>query len=139
VLALAGGAAGVALARLSIAAIVRAEVPLVPRIDAVRFDAPVAAVAAVLVALVPLVLILLPVSSPGVDGLRGAGRDTVGHGRGISKALVAIELSLALALSSGGALLGLSLVRLFALDPGFTVDGIVAGPSVRLCGPLSRT
>ncbi|MGD9903073.1 MAG: ADOP family duplicated permease [Vicinamibacterales bacterium] len=124
VLALAGGIAGFALARLATATVLAAEVALLPRLDAVRFDLPVVAAAATLVVLVPAVLALLPVPGRGAEILRGGGRTATG-GRRLTRALVAMELALAVALSTGGALLGLSLARLFAVDPGFATAGVV--------------
>ena len=124
-MAAAGTGAGYLLAMRIVQALMGSEAAGLPRTDAVRFDAPVLAVAASCGLLVTLVLTLLPFRAGSVSlrvGVRGATRS----GRRTRQILVVAELALALALSAGGALLYLSVIRLFATHPGFSRSSVAA-------------
>jgi putative ABC transport system permease protein len=126
-LAVAGGMLGCAGAARLVRAIADSEAADLPRRDAIAFDAPVWICAAAVVSLIVLALTAVQFQWRGGplrahDGERIAGRSS----RRFRRLLVAAELALAVALTAGGALLGLSLVRLMAVDPGFTSRGVVA-------------
>ena len=63
---------------------------------------------------------MLPLRSAQAATALRSGDRTLGRNRRSRRFLVAVELALALALSAGGALLGLSLMRLFSVSPGFS-------------------
>ena len=98
-----------------------------PRVDAVRVDMPVQLFAAGLTLLIAISLTVLPLRLRANDtALRGGGRVAGSSLRRTRDVTVAAQLALAVALSTGGALLGLSLYRLLAIDPGFTTSGVAA-------------
>lgn len=123
----AGGMAGFAFATYLTRALTASEAAHLPRPEAIHFDQPVRIFAAALTAFMAIVLTVLPFrSGAGGETLRDGGRTAGRAGRRLRQALVGAELALALALSVGGALLGLSLIRLFETDPGFTPSGTMA-------------
>jgi predicted permease len=125
-LAGAGAIWGCVLAVFLTRALAAAEAADLPRVGSIRFDLPVWLFAGGVALLIAVILTLVPLPASGSagvtlrDGSRVAGRP----GRASRKLLVAGELALAVALSAAGALLGLSLVRLFAVDPGFDARGV---------------
>jgi predicted permease len=127
VTSLIGGAAGLLAARALIATLVAAEAAQLPRIDAIRFDLSVVFCGAAVAASIAAVLSALPLRLCRPQALLRAAARVVGRSaRRTRQALVAAELALALALAAAGALLGLSLARLFATDPGFTASGVLS-------------
>ncbi|HUU34158.1 MAG TPA: FtsX-like permease family protein, partial [Vicinamibacterales bacterium] len=124
VLVVFGTVVGVGLARWLVAQLLASPAAHLPRPDAIRFDAPVAAAVASVGLLFVLVLTLLPLHTEGLqNAIRKASRVGGGNLR-LRRAMIATQVSLALTLSSGGALLGLGLYRLSALNPGFTTEGV---------------
>jgi predicted permease len=127
VLAAIGGLGGFALATVLVRMLAASEAAHLPRVDAIRFDGPVRLAALALTALIVLVLTLLPVRLGDTMGLLGSGARAGGRStRRFRQWLVAGELALAVALTTGSALLGLSLTRLFDVDPGFAPDNVLA-------------
>jgi len=131
-LALAGGALGLLLARLGLAAIV-ARVPAeLPRLEHVALDLRVVAFSLGLALVTALVFGCVPALrasrlDPG-DTLREGGRRST-EGRGalrLRSGLVLAEIGLALALLTGAGLAGRSLFRLVSLDPGFDPTNVLA-------------
>ncbi|HEX5214623.1 MAG TPA: ADOP family duplicated permease [Vicinamibacterales bacterium] len=121
-----GAAAGLVAAKWLVSSLAANDAAHLPYVDSIRFDAPVWAVALGLVLTIIVVLALLPMRAGNrTNALRTGGRASSG-GRRTRRVLVAAELALALALASGGALIGLSLERLMAVDPGFAERGVVS-------------
>jgi len=97
-----------------------------PRPDAIRFDLPVLLAAVSVASLFVLVLTAIPLRASAFhDALRRGARATHGNRR-VRGALIAAQFALALALSTGSALLGLGLLRLHTLEPGFATSGTSA-------------
>lgn len=129
VLALLGGALGVALALAGTDALVALAPAGTPRIDAVGVDARVLVFTAVVTVAVGLLFGMLPAfraaradlndalkeGGRGADGGRGAGR--------VRNVLIAGQVALALVLLAGAGLFVQSLRRLNAVDPGFEPEG----------------
>jgi len=125
-IAVAGGFAGVMIAARGVRTAIGSAAADLPRVDAIAFDAPVFAAALAVIAVIAITLTLLPLrTAASAVALRAAGRGTTSNRRA-RQILVAGELALALALSAGGALVGLSLVKLFSVDLGFTPAGVAA-------------
>jgi putative ABC transport system permease protein len=125
VLALAGGAAGLLLARAGVRALVALGPPGLPRLESVALDGRVLAFALVVSLGTGLAFGLVPALQATrrdlADALREGERgSTEGGGRGrLRSALVSSELALALVLLVGAGLMIRSFVALQAVDPGF--------------------
>jgi putative ABC transport system permease protein len=135
-LALAGGLAGLVLARLSLGAIVALAPADVGRLGGVGLDGTVLAVSALAVGVSGLVLGLLPAAvvwraRPALD-LRAAGV-ALGTRPRLRQTLVAVEVALAVALVVGATLFGESLLRLRRVDVGFATRNLLTF-SVSLTG-----
>ena len=123
VLAALGGGLGLALAPLGIRALVAASPPELPRVEAIRLDAPVFLFAAALTSLIGLLVGL----APALGALRAGGGSrhaTLRRGR-LRGALVVAEVALALTLLVSAGLLFRSVQRLLAIEPGFDPSGVV--------------
>jgi predicted permease len=129
------GALGVALGAGAAAAALRALVALapadVPRLATARVDLRVLAVSSAAAVLVSLLAGLAPAlmlsrASPGtLVQAAGGPRATRRHEQRTLRGLVAAQLALSCLLLVGAGLLGRSLVRLAAVDPGFHADGVL--------------
>jgi putative ABC transport system permease protein len=130
-LAFAGGLGGLALAAVAIQLLVAYGPAELPRLSEVGIDWTVIAFAAALTGLTALLLGVLPVARlvrrSFVALLRDGGRgSTMGPDRHrLRQLLVAGQVTVALVLLVGSALLLQSLVRLRAVDPGFRVDSML--------------
>jgi putative ABC transport system permease protein len=121
-----GGAAGYVAATQLTSLLATSEAADLPRADAIQFDLPIKVFTIALILLVAAAMTMLPLrTGQSATALRTGDRNP-GRNRLSRRALVAVELSLALALSSSTALLGLSLVRLFSVNPGFSPDAVSA-------------
>ena len=132
VLALAGGAAGVLLARWGVTALMALAPEDLPRLTEVRPDATTVAFAFVVALATAFIFGLVPalqasrVEAAGAmkdEGTRTAGSRS--HRR-LHQALVVSELALAQVLLAGAALLIASFVRVQHVDLGFRTDNVVA-------------
>ncbi len=129
-LALAGGAVGVALAVWGTRLLAGAAAAYVPRLDEITLDARVLLFATALSLVSGLVFGIVPalrLSGIGAsEALREGGRGTASvrlrRTRGL---LVMVECSLAIVLLAGAGLLLKSLHRLQAVDPGFQPDAVL--------------
>lgn len=120
-----GAAAGTGLAAIAVRRLATDEAANLPRPDSLLMDGVPLAVAAGLAILVAVSLTWLPARARvGLALLRGSGRVVDSGARLTRRVLIPIELGIALALSTGGALLTMSLVRLLSLDPGFAVQDV---------------
>jgi putative ABC transport system permease protein len=122
--ALLGGAVGCVAALQITSALAASEAADLPRADAIYFDAPVRMFAGALIGLVAVLMTMLPLRSGQVATALRTGDRNPGRNRRPRRVLVAVELALALALSASGALLGLSLMRLFSVNPGFSPEHV---------------
>ena len=128
-LAALGGAAAMPVAMLGVRALVALSPPGLPRISAVRLDAPVFGFALATTVLVGLVVGLVPALGVSREDLQagvqqGSRRAAGGHER-TRRALVVAEVALALVLLVGAGLLLRSIGRLFAVAPGFDGAGVL--------------
>jgi putative ABC transport system permease protein len=127
VLALAGGAAGVAIAWLTTGALMSRVAALVPRAQEVEFDLRVAAFGAA----AALASGLLAGIVPALTGSRGAAalsgvRGAVSGGRGLPGAvMVGTEIALAVALLVAGGLLVRSFQAVVSRDLGYQAENVI--------------
>jgi putative ABC transport system permease protein len=131
-LALVAGAAGIALAFLTLRALVAIAPPEVPRLDMVAIDLRVLAVTTGVSILIGLAFGLVPsLQARGVDVLtalrsEGGARGSAGRrGTRLRSALVTAEIALAALLVVGAGLLIKSFWRLQQVDPGFRAAGVL--------------
>ena len=132
VLALAGGALGIALARLGLRTLVALAGASLPRADAIGLDLTVLVVTIVISLVTGLGFGLLPalrvsrrdMSEALRDGARGS-TDGAGRSR-VRSILVASEIALALVLLAGAGLAMRSFAALRAIDPGFEPRGVLS-------------
>ncbi len=132
VLAAAGAAAGLALAAVSLDAIVRLAPANVPRLSEVRIDGGVLGFTALWTLAAALVFGLAPalgsLRAGPMRSLRSWGSDAA-SARGpvrLRRVLVAGQIAVALVLLVGAGLLVKSLARLSAVDPGFRAEQVLA-------------
>ena len=130
VLALAGGAAGLVIARAGLSALVSLSAGQLPRAGDIRVDSVVLAFALALSVLTGLVFGLVPalrISTPRLQGaLREGGRGLAGGaGNRLRDGLVIAEVALAATLVVGAGLMTKSFVRLLHVDAGFRPDHLV--------------
>ena len=122
VLAGAGAAIGTALAWWTVGVLVAAIPPEVPRLDEVRIDltvlAFVAAVAAATVLLFGLAPALQAARVDAAPALKDGSRGTAAAGRRFRRAIVVVEVALAVALAAGAGVMARSFDRLQRVDPG---------------------
>ena len=130
-LALAGGAGGLLLAAAGLHLLVTRGPAEIPRLHEVGIDGTVIGFAAALTVLTGVFLAVLPAShlarqSAGLP-LRDGGRGSTAsrHQHRIRQLLIAGQVTLALVLLVGAALLLQSLTRLSRVDPGFRVQGLL--------------
>ncbi|HUJ26585.1 MAG TPA: ADOP family duplicated permease [Myxococcales bacterium] len=129
-LALAGGALGVALALWGVDLLIAAGPRNLPRANEVRVDGAVLAFALAAALLSGALFGLLPALTATQvnleEALRAAGTAAPPKARRLRRALVAADVALAVVLVCGAALMLRSLARVVAVDPGFRPDGAVA-------------
>ncbi len=123
VLAVVGGAIGMAVSQAGVRALVMLSPPELPRTGAIHLDGAVFAFALGLTAVVGIVVGLVPALRASRSDLQGGLQEsstrTMGGSRGMHASLVVGEVALALVLLVGAGLLLRSLERLFAVSPGF--------------------
>ena len=129
-LSLLGAIIGCAIAAVSVQVLVAMAPAGIPGIDSVHLDlravafaVAVAAVTGILFGLAPALVLLRRGQQKAVRV--GAGQTARG-GRAVQHTLIAVEVALSLVLLAGCTLLGRSLERLTATDPGFDVRGLTA-------------
>jgi predicted permease len=122
-LSVAGGAIGLILAKLGTHVILAALPDLLPRADEVGLDyhvllftAGISILTGVVFGLVPALKLLSPDVT---ETLKEGGRGSSGKRHGTQRALVAVEMALAIVLLIGAGLMIRSLARLWAINPGF--------------------
>ena len=122
VLVVAGAAVGLAVAVLSIKALMAASPVRIPRADSIGIDAPVLVFATVVAAVTALAFGLVPAfilsRSELQDALKDGSKGSGTQGRALRSALVVIEVALAVILLSGAGLLVRSVTRMLAVNTG---------------------
>lgn len=141
-LALAGGAAGLLLARWAIAILVRISPYAIPRLAEAAIDARVLAFTLGISLLTGILFGAGPAFSLWRanlhDALRDGTRNSPGlAGRRTRRVLVAVELSLAIVLLTGAGLMLKSFARMNAHAPGFAPEEVIV-MKVRFAGPQYR-
>jgi putative ABC transport system permease protein len=128
-LSTAGSLGGLLVARWTLAALVAASPPDVPRIELAKVDVPTLAFALAAAAFIALTLSgfsALRLFPEAVALLQGGGRATAGPAqRRGREALVAAQVAVALWLLVVSGLLAQSFVRLLRVDPGFRPESLV--------------
>jgi len=123
VLALIGGALGLAFAVAGIQALVALSPPGMPRVQAIGIHGPVFVFSLAVSALIGIVVGLMPAIQAARGDLRAAlqegARSAVRGSRLTRRVLVVAEVALALVLLVGAGLLLRSVERLFSIPPGF--------------------
>jgi predicted permease len=137
--AVAGGAAGLLLARLALGAVIRISPNAIPRLAETRIDARVLLFTLALSVLAGLVFGAVPALSLRRGNLHealksGARNSSSVGGLRLRRMLVAVELSLAIVLLTGAGLMLKSYARMMAHPPGFDPES-VAVMKVRFVGP----
>jgi putative ABC transport system permease protein len=141
--ALAGGVAGLLLARWGIAILVRISPYAIPRLSETAMDARVLAFTLVVSALTGILF----GGGPAIalwrvnlhDGLKDGMRNSPGlSGLRLRRALVAVELALAIVLLTGAGLMTKSFARMNQHGPGFVPERVLV-MKVRFSGPQYRT
>jgi len=130
ILALVGGAAGVLLGLWALDALVSIAPEDTPRLREIRLDGAVLAFAGVLTIATGVLFGLAPVLESfrrdSGHALKDDGRTGAGPGgRTLRRALIAVEVALALVLLTGGALLFQTMVRLQEADLGFNPQSVL--------------
>ena len=137
-LAIGGGAIGLALAAWGVPLLVAAAPDSIPRLHEVTLDARAVAFTSVVSIATGLLFGLVPAArmSRGAvnDALKEGGRTAAAHGRA-GRAFVAVEVGLSLVLLIAAALLIRSLARLQEVQPGFDPERLL---TFRLSLPESR-
>ena len=125
-LALLGSAGGLLVAGAATRGLVALAADQIPRIGAVSLDPRMLAFAAAVGGLAALLFGLLPARRAARIDLRGAlvegGRGTTGRGGGLRTAALGAQVAMAVVVMLGAGIVGRSLLRLRAVDPGIAVD-----------------
>ena len=129
VISLFGGVLGILIAEYGVGALVALAPPELPRLAAVRVDAPVFLFALAVAALIGLGIGIFPaLRAFGGDlhsGVQQSGRGTSGGHQRARRTLVVAEVALALVLLVSAGLLLRSLQRLFSTDAGFDASRVL--------------
>src|SRR5688500_18133079 len=129
VLAVAGAGVGLAVAVISVKALIAASPVKIPRADAITIDLPVLIFATVAAALTALVFGLVPAfimsRAELQDALKDGSKGSVSQGRTLRSSLVVAEVALAVILLAGAGLLVRSVSRMLrvstGVDPAFVI------------------
>jgi predicted permease len=131
ILALAGAAAGVLLAKWGMRALLGMAPDWLPRIQTVTIDATTLVVTAAIALVIGIAFGILPAFQVGARdltiALRAGGRGALTHhsANRVKRFIVVTEVALAVTLLSGAALLIRSFQRLVEVDPGFRPEGVL--------------
>jgi predicted permease len=131
VLALAGGALGLLVARLGLAGLLALSAGQLPRADEITLDGAVVAFTAVLSIATGLLFGILPAwrasAGRGPLALREGGRSIAGHGhRRWRLGLIVAEVAVSMMLIVGAGLMTRSFLALMRVDMGFRPDNLLA-------------
>jgi putative ABC transport system permease protein len=125
-LSAAGGVAGVVAANWLVRALKTAAD--LPRLDAIRFDAPVVLFSIVAAAAAGLAARLAPMArlDSAQNGLRSSIAACAASAPRFRRLLVAVQIALAVVLSATAALFGVSVRQLLLVDPGFDAGHVIS-------------
>jgi predicted permease len=131
VLSLLGGAGGILVASWGVRALLSFEPGNLPRADGVGLDLPVLVFAlgiglATALGIGVLTALRATRGTPGVSLHQGERAESGGSGRRTLDLLVLSQVAATVVLLVGAGLLGRSLLRLLAVDPGFRAQGVLA-------------
>jgi predicted permease len=130
VLALAGGVAGIVVARAGVGALLALSAGQLPRGSDVHIDGAVLLFALALSLVTGLLFGVVPAIQASRGALQGtlreAGRGVAGGARRMRSALVIAEVALAVVLVVGAGLMTRSFMELMKVDPGFRPDHLIA-------------
>ena len=129
VLAVAGAAVGLAVALISVKALIAASPVKIPRADAITVDLPVLVFATIIAGITALAFGLVPAlimsRAELQDALKDGSKGSVAQGRAMRSTLVVAEVALAVVLLSGAGLLVRSVSRMMrvntGVDPAFVI------------------
>jgi predicted permease len=155
-IALAGSAIGLLLAAGLIRSLRIAAPPSLPRVDDLAFDLPAVIIWTITMVLAAVSIGVAPAMRAArvdlTEALGGADRSAADAYRGAPArrtrdALLVLEAAFAVILIAGASLLARSFVRLMAVDPGYTADGVLiatvelppAVPDARVDGLIDGT
>lgn len=128
-LALCGGALGIAVAEAGVKGLVALSPPGLPRVNAIALDLPAFLFAFCIATLVGIAAGLIPaLQAPRVNlqaGLQRDSRTMAGGSRWTRRVLVVAEVALAMMLLAAAGLLFRSMERLLSIDPGFNPDHVL--------------
>jgi predicted permease len=128
-LSLVGGVVGLAITKWGLIAVLAAAPGSVPRIENIGVNAPVLLFAFGISMTVGIVFGLLPaLKSSKTDlqaGLKEGGRGSAGSHQHAERALVIVQIALALVLLTGGSLLFRTIHSLLAVNPGFETQHVI--------------
>ena len=131
VLALAGGALGLALAFVGTRYLISLQPAGIPRLEGVTVDGTVVAFTALVAILTGVIFGLIPATQATrgdlVSSLKEGGKSALGGRRAgrLREGLVIAEIALAVVLLAGAGLLMRSFIRLQAVDPGFRAEDVL--------------
>jgi putative ABC transport system permease protein len=129
VLAVLAGVAGLVTAHLALQALLARLPGSLPRLDAIRLDAPTLAQASGCTLLLGIVVGLVPAwrgsARHPFNALRGSARTTATSRRRARAAFVISEVALAVMLLVGAGLLARTMMQLLRIDPGFDPHNLV--------------
>jgi len=130
ILALVGGAAGVALAAAGTRLLVAMAPAEIPRLDEIRMDFAVllfAVIASMLTGLLSGIAPALRASRVDLnDSLKEAAKSTEGASRhGVRNTLVTVQIALAFVLAVGAGLMGKTILRLLEVNPGYDPHNVL--------------
>jgi predicted permease len=124
-----GAAAGIAVARIGIAGLIALSPPELPRISAITLDGRVFLFAAAVTTAIGVIvglIVALHLTRPSVRGVTEQYSMRLTGARSVARrALVVVEVSLAVILLVTGGLLLRSMERLLGVDPGYAPDRVV--------------
>lgn len=124
-LAVLGGALGVALAHAGVRALVALSPAGLPRTNAIAIDTPVFLFAFALTTFIGILVGLVPARHASRGGMQQSSPRVAGSHHSTRRTLVIVEVALALVLLVGAGLLLRSLRHLFAVPPGFDPTHLV--------------
>jgi len=135
-LAIGAAVCGLGLARLLLDAFV-ASLEL-PRLQDVRFDGPVALFGTVLAFVAALIARLAPMAAleGGAGGLRASSATHAASAPRLRRALVAMQLAMALVVCLTAGLIGASLRAVLLIDPGFATAHVLSARVSAFSGPF---
>lgn len=142
-----GGVLGLLVAKLGLSAVLLAAPESLPRIENIGISVSVLLFTLAVSTVIGILFGLVPaLEHAGADlqtGLREGGRGSTSSHQGAQNVLAIAQIALALVLLSGAGLLFRTIHNLWAVNPGFNIQGVITfqvglSPSVAKTGPAMR-